>query len=128
MKITVKIICFAAAFALCISPLGCSGGDVEFDIESFSYADDISAQNTDDPNVITDGFKNIKESEAENEGDAIELAEKEVKVDYNTIKVSFDGEKDIWRIVFYTENHDTGRQTVYLTTRGITVRTVIDEQ
>ena len=95
------------------------------EVSSFSYEQDM--QYLSDVGVKTEGFKNTSGTEVKTAEQVLELCKNEVTVTYNQIAISFDDEKQIWRAEFWTENQDGGDQTVYLTSKGITILRVSGE-
>ena len=92
--------------------------ELEFDVFSFEeVSDDFAIE----PGAgITCGFKNVSEVMIENASQAISLAKNECTIDYNSTKVSYDAEADIWLVTFFTDGTLGDCQDVYLGGDGIT--------
>ena len=122
-----RAVCLAAVLLLLLC--GCSQNDEsqQIDVGSFSYAED-RAYYKDGPGVKTSGFANHEESELNNAKQAVVLAKKECKVDYDTVDVAYDYETGMYRIHFHKEWADQGQtvyiiggnQTVYINQNGTT--------
>ena len=95
------------------------------EVTSFSYEQDM--QYFSGVGAKTDGFKNTSETEVKTAEQALELCKNEVTVTYNQVSLAFDSEKKIWKVSFWTENQGGGNQTVYLTSKGITILCIYGE-
>lgn len=95
-------------------------------IGNFSYEDDVTYYK-DDPGVKQSGFVNTEKTEVNNAAQAIELANKECTVDYDTISVAFDANSMMYRVSFCKMNYVGGNQDVYINQEGITQLIVYGE-
>ena len=113
---------FASLLLLC----GCSQNTPEQQagVGSFSYESDC-AYYKDDPGVKESGFVNVKRSKVNSAENAVALAKKECKVEYDTIDVAYDPEAKMYRVSFYKGGNegiyiDGGDQHIYIDRNGIT--------
>ncbi len=100
---------------------------IDIPVGEFSYSEDSSIYVAGESGVNTDGFKNTKIQKIDSAKDALELAENEVSVTYDTTSVDYDEETKMWRIKFSTEGQAGGDQTVYINSNGITELSVSGE-
>ena len=122
-----KITCLFFAFLLLLC--GCSQSIPEqpAGVGSFSYKSDRAyyANFRDDPGIKESGFVNVKRSKVNSAEDAVALAKKECKVEYDTIDVAFDPETKMYRVSFYKGGNEGiytvgGDQQIYIDQNGIT--------
>ena len=97
-----------------------SGCKTDQTIECFSYEEHYNAFINDSAIGQTDGFKNTTETSISTKKEAINIAQKEVMIEYNQIEVFYDKECDMYRVSFYTEGMFGGCQDVYMNSKGIT--------
>lgn len=92
---------------------------------TFSYKEEKSALNMQDPGVKTEGFVNTNAVEA---CDPLERAKLEMPVDYKSVQMFYDDSEDIWKVHFF-DSYTTagGGATVYLDGKGITQLIVYGE-
>ena len=106
---------------------GCSANNTEeeentFTVATFSYEADL-ANFSSKPGVETSGFRNIEKSIITGVNQLMELAEDECTIDFDTITMSYDGEADIYKFTFSTEEAEepyNDVQDVYIDKDGIT--------
>lgn len=98
-----------------------------FVCDDFNYDTVSGNTKAGEPGVKTEGFVNTTENRIENADDALQLAEKECTIDYDTTSVSYDSSNDVWMILFSTENTLGGCQTVYINGDGTTCLVVYGE-
>lgn len=151
-KFSAFLIAFAVAFAL----FGCGKNDGDLgkqttideengytlvqEVKMFKMNDDEKIIKTLD-GVKKDGFRtgaDNKAGEIDVKSDAINIAKTEIDVKYNSIRVSFDRTRGIWKIVFSNdvENVDENGmksvesdviETVYVDEDGYTLMTYMGE-
>lgn len=97
------------------------------DVSSFSYDEVVASYLPDEAGVRTEGFHNQTKTSVANAQDAVELAEKECRITYDSVAVSRDETKKMWQVTFYTEGVVGGDLSVYLDDNGITQMTVAGE-
>lgn len=96
-------------------------------LQNFSYEKDSAIYKTGDPGVKTHEFVNVNTHLINNQNEAIQQAENERTIEYDTTAVCYDPVSDIWRVLFYTEGILGGCQTVYMDSNGITCLIVYGE-
>lgn len=93
---------------------------------SFSYAADVETY-SDNEWAQRAGFVNTSETKIGSMQDAIERAKAECTVYYDSVWVSYDDTKDVWRVNFGCEDVLGGGQSVYLDSNGMTLLIVYGE-
>lgn len=118
-------------FALAFSITGCSKNNDKDDsvltsLASFSYNEDYMLY-YDDFGVKTSDFLNTDVSSIDEQESAVEQAQNECTIEYNSTSVYYDNETEMWRVDFQTISREQGvamlvgtRQSVYLDNDGIT--------
>lgn len=104
-------------------------------LASFSYEEDVSIYTAGDPGVNPNAFVNTDTYPIENQNAAVERAQNECTIDYNSTSEYYDSNADMWRIDFFTiiRNEDGslvapgGCQSVYMNSDGITQLIVYGE-
>ena len=121
-----RAICIVVVLLLLLC--GCSQDDNSRQIEvgSFSYADDCVYYKG-DPGIKQSGFVNNEKIEITSAEQAIDIAEKECTVNYDTVDVAIDAETEIYRISFYKEGWLGGDQNIYINQDGITQMIIYGE-
>jgi len=100
--------------------------NINFNVGGFSYESDLSYYE-EGPGVKKSGFVNTEKSEISNTDKAVELAQKECTVKYDSIGVDYDSQQKIYRISFYKKDWVGGDQSVYIDQNGITLLIVYGE-
>jgi len=101
----------------------------EEDVEPFSYKEYLQKWGDDSSLVATDGFNNTDIAPIESIDDVIELAKEEIsfdKTEYDSIKLYYDTEMNVYKAVFSRENW-LGGLDVYINGQGQTIRIMIEE-
>ena len=70
--------------------------------------------------VDSEDFNNTIESPIVQKEDAIELAKKEIRVEYNVIEVYYDEKYEMWMVRFYQEGVMGEEYNVYIDKNGLT--------
>lgn len=91
-------------------------------LEAFSYSDFLNSVDRDTPGLRFDNFNNTKPCDATAKEKAIDLAKKEINLEftYDTVDIAFDRFHTMWSVTFSTEGTAGGCITVFLSTDGIT--------
>ena len=103
------------------------------DGHSFSFEEVKSIYTEEEAGVHYEGFVNTEKTECKSPEQAIELAKKECKGEYNAIAVSYDSIEKVYRVEFYTKLMADdcfmvgGGFDVYISEEGITLLTVAEE-
>lgn len=130
MKKVISLL-IASVFLLC----GCVQAEQTEhpDLEKFSYSKEYAEYNDGSPGVRTSGFVNTESTEINNADQVVELAKKECRGTYNTIRVAFDPEQNIYRVHFSMNEESAPFVTlgedlsVYINEKGITQLIVAGE-
>lgn len=85
----------------------------------FSYQKDLATFPKGKPGVKTKGFVCTSPSPIDNPEQAIEIAKKEITVEYDTISVEYDKTANVYKVNFSKEYHIGGNQSVYVNKNGI---------
>lgn len=93
----------------------------------FSYSDELAKYPAGTPGVKYDGFSNTTEMAIYFDTDALERAQNECTITWDTSKVYYDVTADTWKVLFYSEEYPGGDQSVYLSGKGITLLIVYGE-
>ena len=118
-----RVVCILLIAMLLIC--GCAKNFVH--VEKFSYSDVLADYSEETVGVRRDGFVNTEKSIVADGEQAIELAKKECKIDYNSIYVSYDDQEKIYCVEFGNRDMEGGCQSVYLSTEGITLLIISGE-
>lgn len=94
---------------------------------SFSYEEDAAIYKDGDPGVNPHEFANVNSQTIDSPDTALELAENECTVEYDTTNVYYDVKTAVWKVAFSTAGMLGGDQTVYLDSSGITCLVVYGE-
>ena len=121
-----NILIFLSLFATLMAISGCTPNETienEETIESFSYEEhyNLSAIRQEE------GFKNTTETSISTKEQAINVAQKELTIEYNQTDVFYDKECDMYMVSFYTEGMLGGGQDVYMDSKGITKLIIYSE-
>ena len=101
-----------------------------FTVATFSYEADY-ANLANKPGVQTSGFHNIEKLNISGAQELLELAEDECTIDFDTIIMSYDGDAEVYKFTFSTEEADEPYNEVldvYISKDGITKMTVLREK
>lgn len=130
-----KVICLLVASVLLLC--GCAQTTQtehpkHSDLEKFSYLQESAEYHDGRPGVRSSGFVNTESIEINNTDQVVELAKKECRVAYNTIRVAFDPEQNIYRVHFSMNEESApftlgGDLSVYINEKGITQLIVAGE-
>ena len=112
------IVCLV--FVLVLLLCGCKNKNnvQQTDLKTFSYEDDLAYFEQHGAQFA--GFVNVKPQKVKNVEQAIELAKKEVTVEYNALNYAYDADAGVYRVCFYTKDWIGGNQDVYISDTGLT--------
>ena len=94
--------------------------DADMDVEKFSYEKERLEIGEGVACVTTKDFHHTEYVNINNKEQAIEIAKKEVTVEYDSVSVAFDEKSEMWKVNFSKEGYLGGDQTVYLDKDGTT--------
>lgn len=117
------------ALALILLPAGC-GQDAagpSAEIPSFSYAEVQDTYEENAPGVLRDGFQNTSSLAIGCAEEAVQRAEAECTISYDSVTCRYDSVADMWDVSFFTAGMAGGCQDVYLNSSGVTCLIVYGE-
>ena len=117
------------ALALTLLPAGC-GQDAaapSAEIPSFSYSEVQDTYEESAPGVLRDGFQNTSSLAIGCAEEAVQRAEAECTISYDSVTCRYDSVADMWDVCFSTAGVVGGCQDVYLNGSGITCLIVYGE-
>lgn len=89
-------------------------------IRIFSYQSDLKFILGKGTGVKTDGFVNTTAQTIEGAKQILDLARKEIAIDYDAVAVYYDAAEAMWKVSFWTDRMVGGDASVYLSNDGIT--------
>lgn len=96
-------------------------------IGAFSYTEERAGYGESSPGVRYEGFRNVSQARMDSIQGVIERACRECTVEYDTVRVDYDGETDMWKVTCMSQSVAGGCQSIYLDGDGVTRMIVYGE-